>query len=112
MVRGSMVGTESVARPGPVLPAGDRFGRCAIVDARRRDAASLDAEGREPAIGGKRVPRLREVLKHFTRLAYVGAACVSLIVPHRQYRLGPFDLQWSVPRNMLPRLLTFVFPVP
>ena len=54
IVRGGMVGTESVARPGPVLPAGDRFGRCAIAGTRRRDAASLDAEGREPAIGGKR----------------------------------------------------------
>ena len=84
-----------------MLPAGDRFGRCAIVGSRRRDAASLDAEGREPAIGGKRVPRLREVLKHFTRLAFVGAACVSLTVPHRQYRLGPFELQLCVPRMML-----------
>ena len=45
--------------------------------------------------------RLREVLKHFTRLAFVWAACVSLIVPHMQYRLGPFGLQWSVPRIVL-----------
>ena len=45
--------------------------------------------------------RLREVLKHFTRLAFVGAACVSLIVPHRQYRLGPFELQLCVPRMVL-----------
>ena len=37
--------------------------------------------------------RLREVLKHFTRLAFVGAACASLIVPRRQHRPGPFRLQ-------------------
>ena len=72
---------------------GDHYGRCAIVGSRRRDAASLDAEGREPAIGGKRVPRLREVLKHFTRLAFVRAACASLIVPRRQHRPGPFRFQ-------------------
>ena len=77
-VRGDVAGTESVRGPGPVLPAGDRFGRCAIVDARRRGAASLDAEGREPAIGGKRVPRLREVLKHFTRLATSGRPALRL----------------------------------
>ena len=53
--------------------------------------------------------RLREVLKHFTRLAFVWAACVSLIVPHRQYRLGPFELQWSVPRIVVLGVLAFVF---